>query len=192
MDEKVVTLIIGLAGIISTLISSGLGLYFIAKARSAPIREALFQKQLDLITKIIYLQERFRIFAVILTDSDKVHREVGREDIGTCLVEFVKLEQEGAAILPTELWVEMRQLTTKMTDILIGYDNDGSVSDEDMRQLMSRCAKIVLISRTVIGADELTEESLKIFSSKQHFDRLARLEVEYFGKIYDEKRSENE
>jgi hypothetical protein len=192
MDEKIITLIIGLAGIISTLISSGLGLYFIAKARSATIREALFQKQLELITKIVHHQERFRIFATILTDPDETHREVAREDIGTLLPNFVELEEEGAAILPTELWVEVRQLSTQMTDILIRYDAEGGVGEEDMRQFVSRCAKVALISRTVIGTDSLTEESMKLFSSKRYYDRLASLEIEFFGKIYDQKRDANE
>ena len=33
--------------------------------------------------------------------------------------------------------------------------------------------------------DSLTEESIKLFSSKRDYDRLARLEIEYLEKIYD-------
>ncbi|MGO9147509.1 MAG: hypothetical protein ACLQDF_14185 [Desulfomonilia bacterium] len=53
MEEKTITLIIGLAGIASTLIAGGLGSYFTARARSSPLRETLFSKQLELMTKVI-------------------------------------------------------------------------------------------------------------------------------------------
>jgi hypothetical protein len=189
MDDKVVTLVVGLAGITATLISSGLGLYFLARARSAPLRESLFNKQLELVTKIIHKQERFRIFATILAGSDESFKELAREDIGSCVRDFSELKEEGSAILPVELWVEIRQLSSQMTSMLVEYDNGNGITEEDMRELWSRCAKVALISRAIIGADELTEESIKLFSSKKDYDKLTGLEVRHFEAIYNQKNA---
>jgi hypothetical protein len=43
--------------------------------------------------------------------------------------------------------------------------------------------KVSLISRAVVGADELTEESLRLFTSKKHLENLASIEVEHFEKM---------
>ena len=57
MEPSTVTLIIGLAGIVSTLSVSGLGLYYTAKSR-APLRQALFSKQIEIVMEIANLQSR--------------------------------------------------------------------------------------------------------------------------------------
>jgi len=188
MDDKVVTLIVGLAGITATLISSVLGLYFIAKARSAPLRESLFNKQVELVTKIIHKKERFRIYATILAGSDESLKELARGDIGLCVRDFSELEEEGSAVLPVELWVEIRQLSSQMVNILVQYDINNMITERDMREFVARCTKVALISRAVIGADELTEESIKLFSSKKDFEELAGLEVKYFEAMHDQKK----
>jgi len=91
MDQKVVTLIVGLAGITATLISSGLGLYFMARARSAPLREALFKKQSELISQIIHKQERIRLFAIIMVEGEDTFKDRARNDIGECVQEFSEM-----------------------------------------------------------------------------------------------------
>ena len=185
MEDKTVTLIIGLAGIFSTLISSMLGIYFIAKSRSAALRESLFNQQLDLIKKIIYKQGRIRIFVAILNDPDSPFTEEARNDVRECVRDYSELQEEGAAILPTELWVEINQLNDFVTGILVSYDEGRGVGLENMRELAARAAKVALLSRVILGIDELTEESLKIYSSKKNLDRVASLEIEHFKDMHD-------
>lgn len=75
-----------------------------------------------LITQIIHKQGRFRIFATILADSDEAYKQLAREDIGLCTRDFSELEEESSAILPAELWVEIKQLSNQMISILVEYD----------------------------------------------------------------------
>ncbi len=120
MDQNVVTLVIGLAGISSTLISSGLGIYFTARARSAPLRELLYSKQVDLISKIIYKQARYRVYATVLgDDKTATFHKRALEDIGECVKEYSELTERAAAILPTDLWVEVKRLSSAMTDLVV-------------------------------------------------------------------------
>ena len=53
MDANTVTLVVGLGGIVATLVSSSLGLYFTSKARSSTLREMLYSRQIDLIIQIM-------------------------------------------------------------------------------------------------------------------------------------------
>ena len=183
MEEKTVTLIVGLAGIVATLIASGLGLYFTAKARTGSLREALFTKQLDLISRIIHKQGRARVFLTILAGKDNTYKEEAREDIGNCVKEFSEIQEEGAAILPTELWGEVKKLNNHMTSILVSYDERKEISEDGFKTLVAMMTKVALLSRVVIGVDELTEESINLFSSKKEYGRLANIEIDYFKKI---------
>ena len=189
MDQKVVTLIVGLAGITATLISSGLGLYFIARARSAPLREALFKKQLELISRIIHKQEKIRLFAIIMVEGEDAFKDRARNDIGECVQEFSELQYEAAAILPVELWAEVKRLNDYVVNLLVSYDQSTELDISSLTTLSAMAAKVALISRSVIGADELTGENLSLFSNKKHFENLAKIEVEHFEKISKEVKA---
>jgi hypothetical protein len=184
MDANTVTLIVGLSGIGATLIASSLGIYFTAKARSTALREALFNKQLELVSRIMHEQGRFKVFATILAAGDDTYKDRARDDIGDCTKDFSEIQEEGAAILPTELWVEVKKLNNQMTTILVDYDAGRGISEDSFKTLVAMMAKIGLLARTVIGADELTEESLSLFSSKKAYQNLANMEIESFRKMH--------
>lgn len=94
MDEKTIALVLGITGIISTLISSAMGLYFTAKARSSPLRELLFNKQLELMTQLVHTQELFRTFIMILSDKNQSNKEWAREELASQARIFFKAEHE--------------------------------------------------------------------------------------------------
>mgnify|MGYP000418546229 CR=1 FL=1 len=189
MDSNIVTLIVGLAGITATLIASGLGFSFTAKARSGALREALFDKQLEMITKIIHKQGRIRVFATILDGDDEASKEQARDDMGECIRQFSELQEEAAAILPTELWVEVKQLNNQMIQMLVDYDEDKGITEDHLTELAAREAKVGLLSRAVLGVDELTEQSMNLFTKKNSLERLADMEIEHFRKIHNRANS---
>ncbi len=189
MDENTVTLIIGLAGFVSTLIVGGLGIYFTAKARSSSLREALFNKQLELVTRIMHQQGRFRVFASILAGERDAYKEMARGDIGNCIKVFSEIQEESSAILPTELWIEVKKLNDQMTNILVKYDEENGIPEDSYKIAVGMMTKIGLLSRTIIGADELTEESLSLFSSKKGYNNLANIEICDFIKMQEKKKT---
>ena len=184
MDDKTVTVIVSLAGTFSTLIVSGLALYFTATARRAPLREAVFQKQVELIVRIISTYGRIKNFCIILKDDDIDFKDQAREDARKYVKEFSEMQEEGAAILPAELWLEVKQLNEDITTALVSYDEKGTIVDAQFTAISARSAKMALIARTVVGADTFTEENLKLFSSKEDYDRLAEMELGYFKKLH--------
>jgi hypothetical protein len=186
MDPQVVTLVIGVSGITATLISSGLGFYFTSQARRAPLREALFNRQLDLISRIISKQGRIQVFATVLTSEGYEFKDEARSAIGECVREFSEMQEEGAALLPTELWVEVKRLNERAADLLTHYEKAG-LALADLRTFVAQSTKVGLLARTVLGVDELTDESLRLFSTEKDYARVANIEVEHFKKYFKER-----
>ena len=185
--SNTVILFVSLAGVSGTIIVSFLGLYFTAKARSAPLRELLYAKQIDLITQIIYKQARFRIYATILSGDDSTFKDVARDDISSCTKEYSELTEKAAALLPTDLWVEIKQLSNLMSELLTNYDENAILDQNSLLKLAALDSKVALISRVVLGIDELTEESLKLFSSTKDFERVAKIELGYLERLAKKK-----
>ena len=184
MEANTVTLIVGLSGIGATLIASGLGIYFTAKARSNSLREALFNKQLDLISKIMRKQGLFRVYASILAGKQDTYKDRAMEEIAACTKDFSGIQEEGAAILPIELWGEVKKLNLFMTEILVDYDEGKGISDNSFKTLVAMMTKIGLLSRAITGTDELTDESLSIYTSKKAYKNLANIEIEFFKNMH--------
>jgi hypothetical protein len=187
MDPNLITLIIGLAGIIATLISSILGFYFIARARSAPLRELLYSKQVEIITQLISKQARFRVFATLLVGDDPAYKDRARLDIGICVKNYSILTEKAAAILSTELWIDLRRLSNYMTELVVLYDENHKLDKEHIAKLSALDAKVLLISRAVLGVDELTQESLELFSSGKKYEGLVNIEAEELKTIVVEE-----
>ena len=187
MNPNNSTLIIGLAGIVATLISSSLGIYYTAKARTAPLRKLLYSRQIELISKLICTQGRFRVYATIMMGNEQTFKDRARDDIGESLKKHSEFTDEAAAIFPTELWIEVKKLNSAMADLLTSYDETKCVKEEKLKELSAIDAKVALVSRAVLGVDELTEESLRLFSSTKEFEKLATLESKELERFAREK-----
>jgi hypothetical protein len=74
-------------------------------------------------------------------------------------------------------------------NLLVSYDQSTELDISSLTTLSAMAAKVALISRSVIGADELTGENLSLFSNKKHFENLAKIEVEHFEKISKEVKA---
>lgn len=179
MDANTVTLVVGLTGILATLISSCAGLFFTARARSSSLREALYERQLNLVVRMFSKQGRIRVLATIMCGDAEAWKEQARQDIRICIKELSELSEEGAAILPTELWVESKELMNCVTEFLRRYDT-GIVSPDELASLAARDTKVALVARMVLGVDELSEQSLRLFSSTESLTRVAKIQISEF------------
>ncbi|QLL15361.1 hypothetical protein [Pseudomonas chlororaphis] len=186
MDESAVTLVVGLAGIVSTLLVSALGLYYTAKARVAPLRDALFSRQLDVAVQISHLQSRIRVFATILSAKDALYCDEARADIGEYYKQFSELEARSAVILPVELWLELKELSNAICCLLQEYDEQGAITSPCMLKVEARMTKVALLCRTITGADQLSEHAIRLFSSRKDYQRVVDMEISKFESMHGE------
>ncbi|MYM32242.1 hypothetical protein GTP58_28310 [Duganella sp. CY15W] len=184
MEQATVTLIVGLTGIIATAVVGSIGHYFTAKARTAPLRQSLFAKQLELVMEIANLQSRVRVLATILSSDIEEHIEQAREDIAEYVKQFCEAEEKGAVILPVELWLEVKGLSNSMGALLIEFDSSGTIRSGTMTDMVARIAKVALLCRIVVGSDKLTGQSIDLFYGKSSYDNAAKLEISEFERMH--------
>ena len=174
MTDSTQILIVGIAGMAATLIASALGLYFIARARTAPLRHLLYAKQLELFTDTMELIGKARNYLVILAEPSSEFSETARQDLSEAVPELSRLTNTAAAILPTDVYVEMSRLLSSVTDFAVGCD-EGQVDETFPTTFGAQSAKVALLGRSSLGIDELSDESLKLFGNTEDMQRLANL-----------------
>lgn len=187
MDQKVITLIISVVAILATLISSLIGHYFTAKARTSSYKQFLYGKQVDLLIKVIHKQGRFKIYATLLMPDAEEYAERARNDIGDIIKDFSILTEEAAAIIPTELWLAIRDCLNAMDTFVEKYDSKTDLKSEDMVSFTAIDTKVALMTRSFIGADKLSDESVKLFSTKKEFYNVTNMEVGAFEELAGQK-----
>lgn len=62
MDENIISLFVGIAGIVATLVIAIVGFYYTHKAQTSAFREQLYSRQIDLIVKLFHFHGRLRYF----------------------------------------------------------------------------------------------------------------------------------
>jgi hypothetical protein len=180
MGPETRSLILGIAGMLSTLISAGFGLYFTARARAAPMRELLYSKQLDLAERVVKLLGRARVFAVLLA-PDGEYRDQAEAEMRTVVKRLSILSDQTAVLFPTELYVAAKQATDALVSFMEDYDNDKDTSSAKDR--FDGCnVKAALMMRTLLGVDELSDESIRLFSKKESLTELAEISSDEFIK----------
>ncbi len=97
------------------------------------------------------------------------------------------MTEKAAALLPTDLWVEIKRLSSFMTELIVNYDENAILDENSLSKLAGMDTKVALVSRVVLGIDELTEESLKLFSSTKDLERVVKIESEYFERLAKKK-----
>ncbi|WP_295550803.1 hypothetical protein [uncultured Pseudacidovorax sp.] len=191
MEQTTVTLIVGLAGIASTLVVSGMGLYYTARSRATPLRQTLFSKQIDAVVEIAHLQSRIRVFATVLSFKESPYLEEARRDIGEHYRQFAVAQEKAAVLLPVELWLELKGLADEMSGAIEEFDCQGTIGPVRIKTLVSRMTKVALLCRVVIGSDELSQQSINLFSTQEKYVRLANLEVAHFEEIHSRVNSKD-
>ena len=91
--------------------------------------------------------------------------------------ELTKLSYEAAILFPVELYVSFKKVSETLTDIITEFDEgrDITASRDALRVADTVWA---LMARQLIGADELSTESLQLHSKKDALERLSNAETE--------------
>jgi len=176
MNVDLRSLIFGIAGLLSTVVVSGLGLYFTARARVAPMRELLYSKQLDLAQRLFRSFGRASVFAVLIS-ADNEYRDQAREDMGVVVKCLSILTDEAGALLPTELYVVVKHATDALSSFVQNCD-EGRNPNNALDQFRGQEVKAVLMVRALLGVDQLSNESIRLFSERDDLSGLAETSPE--------------
>ncbi|MGN7988701.1 hypothetical protein ACTJKC_15235 [Pedobacter sp. 22226] len=181
MEENTVTLIVGLAGIIATLLVAVIGFYYTHKSQANSFREQLYSRQIDLISKLFHYHGRFKIFSTLIIENH--FKEEALEDIRDILRDHSIAKEEAGAIFPTELYEQLRDVSDAMSIFMERQENDILLSREDQFVFNSADVKFALLSRSLLGVDELSIGNIQLTSSWKSFKRVKNIDGGYFDRF---------
>lgn len=175
ITEVVTNTIISVTGILGTVIVGSVGLYFTARSRTSPNRQVLFTKQIELMLKIFRATGTAKNLTTLLR-PDSEHQNKARDELIRLAAELMKLSYEAAILFPAELYVTFKKFSETLTDIITEFDKGRDIvaSCDGLRIADTHFA---LMARQLIGADELSIESLQLHSKKNALEQLGRVEV---------------
>jgi hypothetical protein len=167
--------LITLVGLITTTAISMGGLYFTAHSRKARLREVLFERQLALSIRVMRVLGKLKTFAPMVMDRAGPFYEQAREDLGVTASRLAETADIASAILPTDLYVEVQQLSRLVISFLVDHD-EGRNTDEFPPRLAGHASKTALLARTYLGIDELSDESSRLYSGKKKLANVRELD----------------
>jgi hypothetical protein len=176
ISEAVTNTIISVAGIAGTVIVGSIGLYFTARSRTSPNRQVLYTKQVELALKIFRTSGTAINLMVLLLPKSK-HQDQARGDLSTLVVEFTQLSYEAAILFPVELYTAFKRVSESVMNVRIEYDEGRDIT-ASLNDLQAADTRWALMARSLIGADELSIESLRLHSKKNELNELGSLETE--------------
>lgn len=175
ITEAVTNTIVSVAGILGTVVVGSVGLYFTARSRTSPNRQVLFTKQIELTLEIFRATGTAKNLTILLL-PDSEHQDEARDDLSELVPELTKLSYEAAILFPVELYVAFKKVSETLTDIITEFDK-GSDITASCNALKVADTQWALMARQLVGADELSIESLQLHSKKNALERLSSVEV---------------
>jgi hypothetical protein len=151
-----------------------MGLYFAARGRSAPLRQHLYEQQLALVVRLLRIIGKVRTYAPMVLDSTDPYYDLALADLRVKVHQLAETKDTAAAILPTELFVEVSQLSGVVTNFLVDHDEGRDVT-WFAPKLAGHATKTALLARTFLGVDELSTESTSLFATKSSLKKVSSL-----------------
>jgi hypothetical protein len=176
ITEAATSTIISVAGIVGTVVVGSIGLYFTARSRTSPNRQVLYTKQIELTLKI-FRTSGSAVNLTILLSPESEHHDYAREEFRTLVAELSQLSYEAAILFPVEVYVAFKRVSEALVDVVTEYD-EGRYTTASFEALQVADTRWALMARSLIGADELSIESLQLHSKKNALERLGGVEAE--------------
>lgn len=74
-----------------------------------------------------------------------------------------------------------------MTDLAVDDDEVSKIDQDKLIAIMAIEAKVALLSRAVLGVDELSDESLRLFSKRKRFESVTNIELSELEELARQK-----
>lgn len=89
-------------------------------------------------------------------------------------------QEEAGALFPIELYEQLGAVSEAILAFMNRSDDDIPLSKEDQLPFNSADVKFALLSRSLLGVDELSTGNVKLTSSLKSFKRVHKLDDNHF------------
>ncbi len=156
------SLIIGLAGILTSGVLGGLGLYFGYRARSQPFRERLYDAQLSFILEAIRSANELHSACVALAMAqEETASATARKNAAELGRAFFSTVAQASALAP----LPVSDAFTTFAEAVRDYLRVRSPKVDSLSGVDDAWARIVVPIRHFAGVDAISNENLRLFKS---------------------------
>jgi len=172
--------VIAIAALVATTITSALGLYFTSRARTAPYRDLLYQKQTVLVTDMLETIALVDVFCgiALTTVADESTRQKAWTELQEQLSRLALLGARAAALLPNEVYLALGNYHHVAVRILVD-SGAGSADHALLAEVRARSAHVVACARALLGVEALSKETLALFSGDS-LERVAQTDLNHY------------
>lgn len=179
------TVWISLAGLAATLTASGIGFYFSQKTQRSPLRQELYKKQVEYLTEFVVQATRLQMFAASYS-AGHITFEEGSEAEGAweVLAEQLRdITQRAGLVLPAAAYSTLTAYRAAQNDF-----EDALIAKKDLHQPLQMLAgalgQVFMVGREVLGADNLSAESIRLHSAKG-YEQMNHIGSKSLAKVFE-------
>lgn len=178
------TVWVSVAGLAATVAASAIGFYFSQKSQRSPLRQELYKKQVEYITEFVVQATKLQMMAAAyktgsLTFEEGSHAEQAWEVLAE---ELRDITQRSGVVLPAAAYSTMTAYRAAQNDF-----EDALIAKQDLqaplRALIGALAHVFMVGREVLGADNLSAESIRLHSAKG-YENMNRIGANALGKVH--------
>lgn len=182
------TVWISIAGLTATVATGAIGFYFSQKSQRVPLRQELYKKQIECLTEFVVHATHLQMLAAAYKAGSLIFQEGSEEEQAwEILAEKLRdITQRGGLVLPAAAYSTMtayRAAQNDFEDALIAKEN----LNKPLQALMGALGHVFMVGREVLGADNLSAESIRLHSAKGYED-MNRLGSKSLAKVMESLR----
>ena len=160
------TLLVSIAGLISTVAASAIGFYFTQKAQRTPLRQELYKQQIECLSEFVVHATRMQQLAGSFASGTDTFESGGEADMAweTLNAAILEVTQRSGLILPAAAYSTLTAYRAFQRDF-----EDAMLAKQDMGppllDMKGAFGQVFMVGREVVGADHLSTESIKLHSA---------------------------
>lgn len=163
---------IAIASLVATNIASCVGFYYSHKSQRSPLREQLYTKQIEALVEFSIASTRLQKVAYALQDpqlneDDQRTLDEHWDEISYHLLDIT---QKGSILFPSTLYNAVTSFRASADAYEIAIVKSENV-EQAYYDLMGAASYVMMIGRELVGADNLSIESLNLHS-KDGYDKI--------------------
>lgn len=177
------TVLISIVGLASTVAASGIGFYFTHKSQRTPLRQELYRQQIECLSEFIIHATQMQQLAASFVSGTSTFESGSDEDMAweTLNAEILEITQRGGLVLPAAVYSALTAYRAAQRDF-----EDALLAKADLQSTLHSMqvafGQVFMVGREVLGADNLSAESIKLHSAKGYAN-MSRMGLVAMGKV---------
>lgn len=178
------TVWVSIAGLASTVTVSAIGFYFSQKSQRSPLRQELYKKQVEYLTEFVVQATRLQMLAASYKAGSLTFEPGSQaEQAWEVLAEELRdITQRAGVVLPAAAYSTMTAYRAAQNDF-----EDALIAKQELqaplRALTGALGHVFMVGREVLGADNLSAESIRLHSARG-YENMNRIGAKALGKVH--------